>query len=322
MKKEYFFAGTLITLTLCLAGCREKTAEDVESKNPVQESVMEEVITSELEVNETDEMAPEGTLAQHFVMAEQEILAEDFLTEVTDASEFALGLRNQQLIFSKKEMVEMLKQAVGEQAVSDTTVNMDEVFQTKWAYDESHFWEEKNVCMEKLEDTLWMVTEGIYSLEVVAADCHGNASVAKVYAMINKTPMFADEHTKPQVSKGIQRGKAEEAFRLVNEQRSAAGLQPLVWDDSIYETAVLRAEEILTYYSHTRTATGRTTVEDFAMGENLNRLWGDTSAAAAVQSWMNSPTHKENLLRDYYTKTAVACYETEKYCYYVQLFTY
>ena len=62
--------------------------------------------------------------------------------------------------------------------------------------------------------------------------------------------------------------------------------------------------------------------KSFSREEILNKVWGDTSANAEVQSWMNSQTHKDNLLISYYTKSAVACYQNGKYCYYVQLFAY
>lgn len=121
-------------------------------------------------------------------------------------------------------------------------------------------------------------------------------------------------------SNGLDRGRAEQAYALANQQRAAAGLAELSWDESIYNIAATRAEEVVSNYSHTRSSTGRTTVEDYNLGENLNKLWGDTSAGAAVQSWMESAGHKQNLLTGYYTRTAVACYQSGKYCYYVQLF--
>ena len=119
---------------------------------------------------------------------------------------------------------------------------------------------------------------------------------------------------------GIDRSRAEEAFALVNQQRVAAGFRELSWDESVYNIAVDRAQEIVSSYSHIRPSTGTSTVEEYSLGENLNKLWGDTSAGAAVSSWMNSQGHKDNLLTGYYTRSAVACYQSGKYCYYVQLF--
>ena len=154
------------------------------------------------------------------------------------------------------------------------------------------------------------------------SDLAGNTTTSDYVFKVNVIKPTDAPQQEAIVANGHDRARAEQTFALINQQRVMAGLQELEWNESMYNIASMRAEELLSNYSHTRTATGRTTVEDYLMGENLNKVWGDTSANAAVQSWMNSQVHKDNLLTNYYTKSAVACYQNGKYCYYVQLFAY
>ena len=163
------------------------------------------------------------------------------------------------------------------------------------------------------------------------ADLVGNKATAERTLKLKSTFVTQDnvqqvsqqqEQTVSSYSNGLDRARAEETFALINQQRVEAGLNALVWDEGVYNIAAMRAEEVTSNFSHTRTATGRGTVEDYNLGENLSRVWGDFSPQAAVNGWMNSQTHKDNLLISYYTRTAVACYQDGKYCYYVQLFGY
>lgn len=104
------------------------------------------------------------------------------------------------------------------------------------------------------------------------------------------------------------RSEALRAFNLVNERRSAAGLAPLVWSNNLESTSAVRAEECSVSFSHTR-PDGRAwyTVNSRIMsGENL--AYGYYDADSAVNAWMNSPAHKENILWPDFTTVAISIY--------------
>lgn len=112
------------------------------------------------------------------------------------------------------------------------------------------------------------------------------------------------------------RQMAQEAFNLVNEQRAAAGLSALTWDGNLESAAGVRAKECASSFSHTRPS-GQAwyTVNSQVMGgENLAH--GYSTATNAMNAWMNSPTHKENILYPTFTKMSIAIYTTPDGDYY------
>lgn len=118
------------------------------------------------------------------------------------------------------------------------------------------------------------------------------------------------------------RAMAVEALELVNEERAAAGLQALVWDDNLEACAQVRAIEIVTLFSHTRpNGTDWWTVNsDLMWGENLAK--GYKSAASVVDAWMNSPSHAANILDGTYLTCSIAIYEIDGKLYFAQEFGY
>ncbi len=112
------------------------------------------------------------------------------------------------------------------------------------------------------------------------------------------------------------------ALRLVNSERKKAGLEPLAANAELQRCANIRAKEIVQKFSHTR-PNGQSCFEinaDLVMGENI--ACGQRTPQEVVNGWMNSPAHRENILRKRFTIGAVGCYydKTEKMYYWVQLF--
>lgn len=106
---------------------------------------------------------------------------------------------------------------------------------------------------------------------------------------------------------------AEECFELINKERTARGLDALEWDDSIAEACDIRAEELTEKYSHVRpdgttcfTAFDEVGAEFNRKGENIAA--GQTSPKAAVNAWMHSKGHRENILNDSFTSAAIGFY--------------
>ncbi len=92
------------------------------------------------------------------------------------------------------------------------------------------------------------------------------------------------------------RAAAKAAFDSVNAQRQNAGLSALKWDSGIEQAAAVRAVEASQVWSHTRPDGSEfwTVNSNLLYGENLAK--GFTTADAAIEGWMNSPTHKDNIL--------------------------
>ncbi|MBQ0011235.1 MAG: CAP domain-containing protein [Clostridiales bacterium] len=113
---------------------------------------------------------------------------------------------------------------------------------------------------------------------------------------------------------------ARQVLDLVNAERAANGRAPLKWNDTLASDAAIRATELPVNWSHTRPdgSDWSTAGSGRAWGENL--AMGQTSPAQALSDWMQSPTHKSNILDSDYTKMGVACYYCEGTYYWVQEF--
>lgn len=100
----------------------------------------------------------------------------------------------------------------------------------------------------------------------------------------------------------------------INTQRRQQGLPNLQWSDELTKAATIRAEELSQSKSHTRpngqewhTALDRDYDKNY--GENL--AWNYSSPDEFVNNWMNSASHRENLLSGKYNKVGISIYETE-----------
>jgi len=99
---------------------------------------------------------------------------------------------------------------------------------------------------------------------------------------------------------------AKAAFDQINEKRAAAGLGALVWNDGLEQASAVRAVEASQLWSHDRpNGTEYWTVNSaLVYGENLAKGFSD--ASSAVNAWMNSPTHKDNILYGPFRTAAIA----------------
>lgn len=114
---------------------------------------------------------------------------------------------------------------------------------------------------------------------------------------------------------------------LVNKHRAAAGLNPVTYSAELSKPAQTRAFEIEKSFSHTR-PDGRyfsTALKDYGIsyrfcGENI--AWGQKSPEEVVTAWMNSPSHRANILHKSFTKLGVGYQQNARGVnYFVQLFS-
>ena len=119
------------------------------------------------------------------------------------------------------------------------------------------------------------------------------------------------------------RAIAIEANNLVNDIRSEAGLDSLQWDQNLETVSTVRAKECSESFSHTRPGGSQwyTVNSKIQGGENL--AFGFDTAEEAVDAWMNSPTHRDNILYDEFSKCAISIYQTDDgTCYWAQEYGY
>ena len=108
----------------------------------------------------------------------------------------------------------------------------------------------------------------------------------------------------------------EEVIRLTNVQRTNAGLAPLSSNSVLSQAAIAKGNDMLAkgYWAHF--APDGTSPWSFFLsfgykyryaGENLARDFSD--ASSAVNAWMDSPTHKENILNANYQEVGIGVVE-------------
>lgn len=116
----------------------------------------------------------------------------------------------------------------------------------------------------------------------------------------------------------------EEVIHLANIEREAAGLDPLVMDETAMEYAQIRAKELASSFSHIRPDNKASSMDGLEFVENGAK--GSKTPEQVVNTWMNSSGHKATLLTDYSTygnRTGVGVYQTDNgTIYWVQVFVY
>lgn len=130
-----------------------------------------------------------------------------------------------------------------------------------------------------------------------------------------------------QPSTGISTADEQAMLNLINKERAAAGLKPLVMDSKLTQLARMKAQDMIdkNYFAHQSPTYG----SPFDMMKNNGvtyRFAGENLAGApdvntAHRNLMNSPGHKANIMKPEYTKVGVGVVSGGKYGkMYVQLY--
>lgn len=114
-------------------------------------------------------------------------------------------------------------------------------------------------------------------------------------------------------------------LELVNEERAAAGLNPVTLDTAASRAALVRAKETVKSFSHTRpdgrnftTALTEQGVNYRMAGENI--AWGQRSPEQVMEGWMNSAGHRANIMNESYTHIGIGYHQENGVNYWTQLF--
>lgn len=126
----------------------------------------------------------------------------------------------------------------------------------------------------------------------------------------------------------VQTGKAAEVLKLVNEERSKAGLAGLKSDDKLNKLAQLKAQDMAEkgYFSHTSPTYGSAfdMMKEYGVsyktaGENIAK--GQRTSESVMRSWMNSQGHRANILNSGYSRLGVGyAVDAKGNTYWVQMF--
>ena len=148
---------------------------------------------------------------------------------------------------------------------------------------------------------------GTLPAEETAPEHSENTSIQETMATPEVTQSQEDTSAKT-----ISEFKSE-VVRLVNEERKNAGLNTLTTMDILAEMADVRAKESAGSFSHTRpdgtrcfTIFAQYSLTYRSAGENL--AFGFSTPEAVVEAWMNSPSHKANILSEKYTYIGIGYY--------------
>ena len=112
---------------------------------------------------------------------------------------------------------------------------------------------------------------------------------------------------------------AGEVLRMMNEEREKVDAAPLLYDEDLAKCAQQRAVELSVLFSHDRPM-GFSVLYTYskASGENIAAGYGTPSSV--MNGWMNSPGHRQNILRETFCSVGVACFRYNGSLYWVQLF--
>jgi len=118
-----------------------------------------------------------------------------------------------------------------------------------------------------------------------------------------------------------------QVFELINKKRADNSLQPLIWNDDVARIARMHSENMANYkfFSHAgidgKMVNNR--ADDFgisksrAIGENIAYNRGFTDPLEfAVESWMKSPGHRENILNNRWQESGIGIAVTADGTYY------
>lgn len=190
-------------------------------------------------------------------------------------------------------------------------------------YPDKTFAPAKNITRAELASILVRVYESVNGIPIVASAGSGSSvnTPTKAPAPPQKTKASDPIVTmNVETASGIvpvkgkfDRAMAEKTLALVNAERRKAGIQELGWSTSLETGTDVRAAEIVFYFNHDRPC-GKdwcslyTLGGKYAVAENIAA--GQTTAEEVVQSWMNSPGHRKNILDPAYNKMSVSLFVT------------
>ena len=151
---------------------------------------------------------------------------------------------------------------------------------------------------------------------LISSSSFGTPTRARVVSRVATPSASYNASPSPSAAVVAATGDERRAFELINAERQRRGLRPLVLDGSLTRLARYHSESMARgrFLSHTdrdgRDLRGRADALGLrnwkALGENIayNQGYNDPTAFA-VERWMVSEKHRENIMNDEYTHAGV-----------------
>ena len=181
----------------------------------------------------------------------------------------------------------------------------------------------------------------IFTILVFAGAALAQSAPAKprtvLVGMIGKDGGYSRTNTTPAPTNntvGTATDTEARAWELMNAQRRAIGLPSLQWDEILVALARTHSASMASgkYFSHKDLDGGyvddraaRMGVNNWlAIGENIAFMRGYADPASmAVEKWMQSPSHKKNILNGSWRQSAIgAAVADDGAIYFTQIFIY
>lgn len=162
---------------------------------------------------------------------------------------------------------------------------------------------------------------------LISSSSYGTPTRARVVSRVSTPSNSYNASPAPTAAAVAVTGDERRAFELINSERQRRGLHPLVMDGSLARIARQHSEDMARggYLSHTDRQgldlRGRAQVLGLrnwkAIAENIayNQGYSDPTAFA-VERWMISQQHRENVLNDEYTHAGVGVVRASDGTYY------
>ena len=163
--------------------------------------------------------------------------------------------------------------------------------------------------------------EEAYAVNIIYSDEDGGSGFTITKTATIVTDTYTDTNIPVTVSSFEE--FEDKVIELVNEERANAGLAPLAKDNGLMEMARFKSQDMAdnNYFAHESPTHGsfsdllkKFNIQNTVAGENI--AMGQRTAEAVMQSWMNSPGHKGNILNSDYTRIGVGCAQSANGSYY------
>ena len=173
-------------------------------------------------------------------------------------------------------------------------------------WDPYESWDAKKGCEE-----LYLLEGGEGGL-VPSESGEMNGSLGEVESIQNIAPLSAGL-VSLNITGSYHFNRANQILTLVNEERQRRGLVPLAMDRNLQDAAMVRAREINVYHSHTRpdgTHFSTAMPVQFRPFSGENIAWSQgLSPQRVFDLWMNSPTHRDNILNPNFRSIGVGHFQ-------------
>lgn len=138
----------------------------------------------------------------------------------------------------------------------------------------------------------------------------GIAAVSIVVILIYWSSVFSSSNPEQRVEQnGVVSNYEEIVFKSVQDWRVASGLPVYKVDEELCEVVDQRLDETMINWSHDGFKEAGSGLRYDIIGENLSKNFDDPNRV--LIKWLNSPTHRENLEKDF-EYTCLKC--QDEYC--------